>query len=287
MESINNTRKPVLALVLSIIPGLGQIYNGQLIKGIIILLIETIFSLFLYYSDVFMSINGFIIFISIGLGILLFRVIDAFVVAKKKKIYELKPYNKEYIYVLYILFIFSIHIIKQLTSTNTIQTFRILTGSMAPCVIPGDLLVCQTGYYNAYSLQHNDLVVFHYPAESDRSINDKTNYVTRCIGIPGDTLSISNKQVYINGIAAPNPLILKFKYKCYTNTSLSQRLCEKYQIKTYDIYMNEKIMIGSNEGYIIDISPETVVKLRDAKIFDSIVDFNLDEFEHSNSLFPF
>jgi len=137
-------------------------------------------------------------------------------------------------------------------------------------------------------IKNNDIVVFNYPADDIMyPVDLKTNYIKRCVAIPGDTLSIHNKQLFINGIAAPNPPAMQFKYKCYTNSILSQRLCEKYQIHTYDMYLNGKISMGPKEGYLLDISPKTVAKLRDAKVFDSISDFNSDELERSQLLFPF
>ena len=47
-------------------------------------------------------------------------------------------------------------------------------------------------------MQREDVVVFNYPPE-DRPLDDKTHYVKRVVGLPGDTLSIRDKQVWIDG----------------------------------------------------------------------------------------
>ncbi|MAO45537.1 MAG: hypothetical protein CL823_00130 [Crocinitomicaceae bacterium] len=43
-------------------------------------------------------------------------------------------------------------------------------------------------------------------------IDKKENYVKRCIGLPGDTISIVDRQVYIDGVAIDNPENLQFMY---------------------------------------------------------------------------
>ncbi|MDY0781170.1 signal peptidase I [Tenacibaculum sp. IB213877] len=61
-------------------------------------------------------------------------------------------------------------------------------------------------------IKRNDIVVFSWPADSlkwmwnDRSgkytykpIDKRTNYVKRCVGIPGDSLSVRDGYVFING----------------------------------------------------------------------------------------
>ncbi len=53
------------------------------------------------------------------------------------------------------------------------------------------------------SIQRGDVVVFNYPPE-DLPIDRKTHYIKRVIGLPGDTLWIQNKIVYVNG--EPQPL---------------------------------------------------------------------------------
>ena len=136
-------------------------------------------------------------------------------------------------------------------------------------------------------IKNNDIVVFNYPAELEYPIDLKTNYIKRCVAIPGDTLSVQNKQLFINGVAAKNPPAMQFKYKCYTNNPISERVRKKYSIHSYDMYLNDMINMGSKSGYLLDLSPATATKLRETKIFDSIVPINHDELDQSQLLFPF
>ncbi|SDM29682.1 signal peptidase I [Catalinimonas alkaloidigena] len=61
-------------------------------------------------------------------------------------------------------------------------------------------------------VQRNDVVVFNFPPELDHPVDLKTHYIKRCLAVGGDTLQIRNRQVYINGEAAPNPTEMQFSY---------------------------------------------------------------------------
>lgn len=68
----------------------------------------------------------------------------------------------------------------------------------------------QLPYYRLPGLQsvnRYDVVVFNWPADTvnHRPVDKKENYIKRCQGIPGDTLSVVNAQVFVNGKASENP----------------------------------------------------------------------------------
>ncbi|MEN9371529.1 MAG: hypothetical protein RLZZ64_604, partial [Bacteroidota bacterium] len=101
----------------------------------------------------------------------------------------------------------------------------------------------------ASDIQRNDVVVFNYPvgdtvireyqsevnyydylrayesrggtremlfAERDdivvRPVDKRENFIKRCVGIPGDTISIVNGQVFISGVTNPNPPASEMPY---------------------------------------------------------------------------
>ena len=53
-----------------------------------------------------------------------------------------------------------------------------------------------------------------------RPVDKRENYVKRCIGMPGDTLSIIDNQVYINGTESFKPENLQFNYFVETDGSI-------------------------------------------------------------------
>jgi len=54
-------------------------------------------------------------------------------------------------------------------------------------------------------VQKGDAVVFNYPAQTDlRPVDMRDHYIKRCVGTPGDIITIVDGQVYANGKAVKN-----------------------------------------------------------------------------------
>ena len=98
------------------------------------------------------------------------------------------------------------------------------------------------------SIKQNDVVVFNYPPELEYPVDLKTNYIKRCVGLPGDSLKVVDTQVYINGKAIDNPEKMEFRHSVITNQDIKDRV-----FKSYDITDYERI----NNGYIAHTTPET------------------------------
>jgi signal peptidase I len=67
-------------------------------------------------------------------------------------------------------------------------------------------------------IKRNDVIVFNYPMESGVPVDKKTNFVKRCIGLPGDTLLIKNKTVYINSHEIDKLPTYKYSYEVVANS---------------------------------------------------------------------
>ena len=52
-------------------------------------------------------------------------------------------------------------------------------------------------------IKRNDVVVFNYPMEADapfnRPIDKRENYIKRCVGMPGDVVSMERTKLFVNG----------------------------------------------------------------------------------------
>lgn len=71
---------------------------------------------------------------------------------------------------------------------------RVENISMENTVMPGDLLVVNKLAYKLGPYHTGDIVVFHNP------LDVKEDFIKRIIGTPGDTVSIHNEQVMVNGV---------------------------------------------------------------------------------------
>ena len=109
-------------------------------------------------------------------------------------------------------------------------------------------------------VERNEIVVFSWPADTVRQffvkekgvrkpIDKKSNYVKRCVGIPGDTLSVVDGFVYINGERSILPERAKTQYvhTAYREKGISGRklLSEKFK----DFTRKYRIDNISNESY--------------------------------------
>ncbi len=94
--------------------------------------------------------------------------------------------------------------------TFVLQAFRIPTGSMEDTLLVGDFLFVNKFIYGARvpftdirlpalrDPQRGDIMVFKYPKDTDR------DFIKRLVGVPGDTVEIRDKVVYINGEPLPD-----------------------------------------------------------------------------------
>jgi len=81
-------------------PGLGQLYNGQILKGIIFYLANLVIPTILFLAGLqgqFLGLAAILIFI---FCLWLFVILEAFFAAKRKQEVVLKGYNKWSIYLL-------------------------------------------------------------------------------------------------------------------------------------------------------------------------------------------
>jgi signal peptidase I len=83
-----------------------------------------------------------------------------------------------------------------------IDRVRVENISMFPTLKEGDMLVVNKLAYKMGEVERGDILTFHYPLEPTLS------FIKRAIGLPGDTVEIVDKQVWVNGIALNEPYIV-------------------------------------------------------------------------------
>jgi signal peptidase I len=97
--------------------------------------------------------------------------------------------------------------------TFVVQAFKIPTGSMENNLLVGDHLLVnkfvfgptasslERGLLPVAPIRRGDVVVFKYPLEPDR------DFIKRVIGLPGETLELRNKKIYIDDRPLDEPYV--------------------------------------------------------------------------------
>lgn len=94
-------------------------------------------------------------------------------------------------------------------------------------------------------VKNGDVVVFNYPGNPFRPdpspkpyggyetypVDLRTNYIKRCIGIPGDTIKSVNAKVFVNGKQFQDSPGTQHYYTVESNTNISEKLFDKLGIE--------------------------------------------------------
>ena len=197
-------RKPSTAINLSIIsPGLGHIYCGQIAKGLILEFITCMtipaFLLTFFAASSILRTAGIIGLLAVSVVVYLIAIIDSSYAARHTKHdYELKDYNRWFIYVIIVLMSTAITIPLAFVVKSTImEAFVIPTTSNYPTINPGDRVIANKLTYQKTDPTPGDLIVFWNPR------NRHQRYIKRVIAIAGDTVEVKAGNLYINDKQLP------------------------------------------------------------------------------------
>jgi len=125
-------------------------------------------------------------------------------------------------------------------------------------------------------VKRGDVVVFNYPPELQHPVDLKTNYIKRCVGLPGDKLEVRDLQVFTNGIAMENPPRMENEYFVATTTAVNEeKVFKENGISEYHSYtesFNDTLPANDQQGYLVFTTVEIAAKL---KTFDFVKNITL------------
>ena len=85
---------------------------------------------------------------------------------------------------------------------TSIQTYEVFMTSMEPNFTEGDRVVVNKAVYWFGGPQRGDVIIFEEPNGSTE------DFIKRVIGLPGDTVEIKNRAVFVNGTRLDEPYIM-------------------------------------------------------------------------------
>jgi signal peptidase I len=195
----NTERNKLIAVLLGLVmPGLGQVYNGELLKGACLIII---------YSAVFITGMRFsmllpdkwllvclIMTMTAVLAVYFLSAIDAYRKAKHLSGKEAGTiYNKWYFYIASFMLgsVLLLGAVYGYVHERIVALYKIPSGSMQPQVLVGDRILVDNTAYGRVSPHKGDIIVFVYL--DDRS---KT-YIKRIAALPGEIVSTADGKDFV------------------------------------------------------------------------------------------
>ena len=112
--------------------------------------------------------------------------------------------------------------------TFIFELYRVDGASMSNTLVDGERMFCTKFDYLMNGPQRGDIVICHFPRRGN------TAFVKRLVGMPGDTVEIRNRQLYVNDELVPDPP----KMNLMPNSDYPKRLLKD----------NEYFVVGDNRG---------------------------------------
>ncbi len=136
--------------------------------------------------------------------------------ARLQKLTDSQQEAKEPIIIDYARSLFPVFFIVLVVRSFIFEPFRIPSQSMMPTLWVGDFIlvskfsygirlpVLNTEIFNTGRPERGDVAVFRYPGDP------KINYIKRVIGIPGDKIVYTNKELTVNGLQVPQTYLGRY-----------------------------------------------------------------------------
>ncbi|PJA98200.1 MAG: signal peptidase I [Ignavibacteriales bacterium CG_4_9_14_3_um_filter_30_11] len=171
-----------------------------------------------------------------------------------------------------------------------LAAYKIPTGSMKNTLLPGDYIIINKAEYklstpkyipftqieipyitllNINKPKQNDVIVFKFPGKKYGEINDENfNLVKRIVALPGDTLEIINRNLFLNYIKMASPI----------NILISNSKMISGGIKEDGIFPNIQNWNSDNYGPIIIPKKGNIIKLdlKNISYWKSIIENDTD-----------
>ena len=218
-------RKPIVAMLMSLVlPGFGQLYNGQVNKAIWLFLAFALISVpgiaaIALYLPATLTVPTLLVSALTVACLWIFGMVDAWRQAGQQQHYALGAWqcSGAYAVVFFLCSGLALPLLIDYVRTYQVEPFRIPSSSMAPAVLQGDMLFADKRYNrggwagipggHTSAIARGDIAIFTYP-------NDRTlKYIKRIIALPGDKVKIRDGDVQVNGVvlapALPSPHVNK------------------------------------------------------------------------------
>jgi signal peptidase I len=161
-------------------------------------------------------------------------------------------------------------VVALLLRTFVVATYSIPSGSMEPTLQVGDRIVVDKLSYDLHGVDRGNIVVFSTPKDEHCAGPPVANLVKRVIGLPGETISLSEGQVYINGKLLAEPWLQRAVQKetIPGPSTKAYSLEEPYKVPSGDVFvMGDNRTQSCDSRYWGPIAESTIVGKVDVRIW--------------------
>jgi signal peptidase I len=185
--SINTARKKWLAVLLCLImPGLGQIYCGELLRGICFLVFFIFSPLLAARVTVIMPdcwmLPGIGVAVMLALSSYIWAFVDGWRLAiRSGGAFQFQKHNSPVFYVaVWLVGMVMILASDQYLRDNVVEAYKIVGKSMVPMVLPGDYVLVKKPAYRNQGLKKGDIIIAIYPDDRSKAL------IRQIDGLPGE-----------------------------------------------------------------------------------------------------
>jgi signal peptidase I len=201
-------RRPMVALLLSACPGLGQHYAGHLVRGIALYVALIVASWLAAIAFMFVESKVSIVFLAVpfvGVGLI---ALDAYLCAQRQPPgYRLQWFNRPWIYLGVFLFLLATvnPLMDQVVGKRIVRAFFETSSSMYPTILTRDIVLVNKLAFPG----RGELALVRFSPDQGRAnklsrlIDDQL--IKRVIAVPGDTVETRGREVFVNGARLTEP----------------------------------------------------------------------------------
>lgn len=126
--------------------------------------------------------------------------------------------------------------------THILRTYKVASGSMMPTLLTGEHFYADMSIKNLDDIKRGDIIVYTFPK------NPAIDYVNRVIGLPGDSVEIRDKILYINGKLKNERYVMHKDYRIYPADMLPRDNCGPLQIPKDHLFVLGDNRDASNDS---------------------------------------
>ena len=135
-----------------------------------------------------------------------------------------------------------------------LESYHIVSSSMEAAVLKGDFVIVNKMPFRA-APERNTVVLFTSPLRKDTAANRL--FLSRCVGLPGDTLELADNVLRINGKEVPKSPHTLARYTI--ENSIREVLLS--QMKRLDIPLRE--VVATDTACLVSLTPFEEYRIRD------------------------